>query len=54
MPKAAQSHSQSLSCAACGAWSVPTASIVPSASASRSAATSSAVRNGGLTLNSGS
>ncbi len=54
MPIAAAAHSQSLSSSGCGAWSVATASIVPSASASRSAATSSAVRSGGLTLKSGS
>ncbi len=54
MPMAAAGHSQSLSSAGCGAWSVATASIVPSASASRSACTSAAVRSGGLTLKRGS
>ena len=37
MPKAAAAHSQSLSSTGCGAWSVATASIVPSASPARSA-----------------
>ena len=54
MPIAAAAHSQSLSSCGCGAWSVAIASIVPSASAARSAATSSAVRSGGLTLKIGS
>src|SRR5699024_8614165 len=54
MPKAASGKACSLSCRACGAWSVATASIVPSASASRSAATSSSGRSGGLTLYTGS
>ena len=50
MPCAATAHSVSLSSTGCGAWSVATQSMVPSASASRSAATSAAVRSGGLTL----
>ena len=40
MPNAACSNSTSFSTGECGAWSVATASMVPSASASRSAATS--------------
>ena len=54
MPNAAVSHSVSLSSTGCGAWSVATQSMVPSASPSRSAATSAAVRSGGLTLYTGS
>ena len=54
IPKAASTKACSLSCRACGAWSVATASIVPSVSASRTAATSSALRSGGLTLYVGS
>ena len=54
IPGRAYAHSHSLSSTACGAWSVATTSIVPSASAARSAATSSAVRSGGLTLKTGS
>jgi hypothetical protein len=54
IPIAAAAHSQSLSSTGCGAWSVATASIVPSASPSRSACTSVAVRSGGFTLNTGS
>ncbi len=50
IPGRAADHSHSLSSAACGAWSVATASMVPSASPARSAATSSPVRSGGLTL----
>ena len=50
IPKAASTNACSLSCRACGAWSVATASMVPSASASRRAATSSSGRSGGLTL----
>ena len=50
MPNAACSNSTSFSTGECGAWSVATASMVPSASASRSAATSAAVRSGGLHL----
>src|SRR5664279_1200040 len=38
---------------ACGAWSVPITSIVPSASASRIASTSAMERRGGLTLYAG-
>ena len=37
MPNAASANAWSLSCEACGAWSVATASIVPSARAARSA-----------------
>ncbi len=54
MPNAAVSHSVSLSSSGCGAWSVATQSIVPSARPSRSAATSARVRSGGLTLYTGS
>ena len=54
IPGRAAAHSLSLSSTACGAWSVATASIVPSASPARSASTSSSVRSGGLTLNTGS
>ena len=54
MPNAAATHSVSLSSSGCGAWSVATQSMVPSASPARRAATSSAVRSGGLTLNTGS
>src|SRR4051794_21765152 len=50
MPKAASTKACSLSCRACGAWSVATASMVPSASAARSASTSSAGRSGGVTF----
>ena len=50
MPKAAAAHSVSLSSSGCGAWSVATQSMVPSARPSRSAVTSAAVRSGGLTL----
>ncbi len=53
MPMAAAAHSQSLSSCGCGAWSVATMSIVPSASASRRAMTSRSVRSGGLTLYTG-
>ena len=54
IPKAASTNACSLSWRACGAWSVATASIVPSASASRSAAMSSSGRSGGFTLKTGS
>ena len=50
MPIAAAAHSHSLSSVGWGAWSVATQSMVPSASPTRSACTSSAVRKGGLTL----
>ena len=50
IPNAATGHSVSLSSTGCGAWSVATQSMVPSARPARSAATSSAVRSGGLTL----
>src|SRR5699024_2176697 len=50
MPIAAWSHSRSLASRGWGAWSVATMSMVPSARPSRTAATSSAVRSGGLTL----
>ena len=42
------------SSAVCGAWSVPTVSMVPSASPARRAITSDSRRSGGLTLNTGS
>ena len=42
MPNAAAAHSQSLSSCGCGAWSVATMSIVPSASPARTASTSAA------------
>ena len=54
MPGRAAAHSVSLYCAACGAWSVATTSITPSASAARMALVSSPVRSGGLTLFTGS
>ena len=54
MPGRACAHSLSLSSTACGAWSVATASIVPSAKPSRTASTSASVRSGGFTLNTGS
>src|SRR5579872_3039282 len=54
IPQAASAHSVSLASTGCGAWSVATQSMVPSASASRSARTSAAVRNGGFTLYTGS
>ncbi len=54
IPIDAAAHSQSLSSTVWGAWSVATASIVPSASAARSASTSSELRSGGFTLKTGS
>ncbi len=54
MPFAAASHSLCFASTGCGAWSVATMSIVPSASAARSASVSSVRRSGGLTLNRGS
>ena len=54
MPGGAWSSGSSLASWVCGAWSVAMASIVPSARPARMAATSSSVRNGGLTLNTGS
>ena len=54
IPGRAASHSVSLYCAACGAWSVATTSITPSASAARMALVSAPVRSGGLTLLTGS
>src|SRR6202044_3244197 len=51
MPLAAAAHSASLASTGCGAWSVATQSMVPSASPWRSASTSAWVRSGGLTLN---
>src|SRR5215471_14515304 len=54
MPNEACDHSVSLDSAGCGAWSVATQSIVPSARAARRAATSAAVRSGGFTLYTGS
>ena len=50
MPGSATSKGWSLSWRACGAWSVPTLSMVPSASASRTASRCSEVRSGGFTL----
>src|SRR5690606_21863894 len=54
MPGRAAAHSHSLSSTVCGAWSVATASITPSRTACRSAATSRSGRSGGLTLYTGS
>ena len=54
MPLAAAAHSVSLASTGCGAWSVATQSMVPSARAWRSASTSALVRSGGLTLKTGS
>ena len=54
IPGGASSIGRSLASAGCGAWSVAMASIVPSASPALIAATSAAVRSGGLTLNTGS
>src|SRR6478736_3677659 len=54
MPMAACAHSHSLCSLGCGAWSVPTTSIVPSARPARNAWTSASVRSGGLTLKTGS
>ena len=50
MPFAAACHSHAFASAGCGAWSVATMSIVPSASPSRTASTSSSRRSGGFTL----
>ena len=50
MPFAAACHSHSFASTGCGAWSVATMSIVPSASPARSASTSSSRRSGGFTL----
>ena len=50
MPLAAYSNSTSFSMAEWGAWSQAMTSIVPSRSPARTAATSSALRRGGLTL----
>jgi hypothetical protein len=50
IPNAAVCHSQSLSSSGCGAWSVATMSIVPSARPVFSASTSAAERSGGFTL----
>ena len=47
-PNGASSNGASFSCRACGAWSVATHAIVPSRSASRSAARSSSERSGGF------
>ncbi len=52
MPFIAASNSRSFSTAECGAWSVAMASIVPSASPSRTAFTSSRERSGGFILKS--
>ena len=53
-PIGAISNGCSFSSRACGAWSVATQSMVPSARARRSSVTSASVRSGGLTLNTGS
>ena len=53
-PEGPRSKGISLACGACGAWSVATASMVPSARPARMAATSASVRSGGWTLNTGS
>ena len=50
MPLAAACHSHDFASSGCGAWSVATMSIVPSARPSRTACTSSSRRSGGLTL----
>ena len=50
MPFAASVKVQILSVSACGAWSVPMASIVPSARPSISAKRSSSLRSGGAIL----
>ena len=49
MPGRALANSQHFSCVPCGAWSVATQSITPSARACRNATASLASRNGGLT-----
>ena len=54
MPGGAWSKGCSFVSGAWGAWSVAIASIVPSASPARTAATSASVRSGGFTLNTGS
>ena len=54
IPGGAWSNGASLASGGWGAWSVATASIVPSASPARTAATSASVRSGGLTLKTGS
>ena len=54
MPGGAWSKGTSLDSGACGAWSVATASMVPSHRPATTAATSSSVRSGGFTLNTGS
>ena len=54
MPNAASTNACSLSCRACGAWSVATASMVPSASAVAQRLDVLVGRSGGLTLNVGS
>ena len=51
IPFAASPNSTALSTSVCGAWSVATASAVPSMRAARQAAASSGPRNGGLTRN---
>ena len=53
-PKGASSNGTSFSSRACGAWSVAIASIVPSRSASISAARSSSARSGGFIFTFGS
>ena len=54
MPGGAWSKGTSLDSGAWGAWSVATASMVPSHRPATTAATSSSVRSGGLTLKTGS
>ena len=53
IPLLAQPNSTCLSTSVCGAWSVAMASAVPSTSAARQAAASSAERSGGLTRRAG-
>ena len=54
MPGGAWLKGRSFDSGACGAWSVATASMVPSHNPAMTAATSSSVRSGGLTLKTGS
>ena len=48
MPNGAFAKSRAFSASACGAWSVASTSMVPSATAARRAWTSAAVRSGGF------
>ena len=50
IPLAASANVHAFSLSACGAWSVPITSIVPSATAATSASTSSPDRSGGFTF----